>query len=95
MKTVQLFPAFIYFLFLFKPVSAQIVEAIPETLRYQPFIWPSEVPENCPFEHSESFNAVKFLGLKSGYRYGDTWYPSWASNDTLYSPWTDGTTNEA
>jgi hypothetical protein len=57
MKTVQLFPAFIYLLFLLKPVSAQIVEAIPETLRYQPFIWPSEVPENCPFEHSESFNA--------------------------------------
>ncbi len=92
MKTVQLFAAFISLLFLFKPVSAQIVEAIPETLRYQPFIWPSEVPENCPFKHSESFNAVKFLGLKSGYRYGDTWYPSWASNDTLYSPWTDGET---
>ncbi|MBV6647952.1 MAG: hypothetical protein KI790_21000 [Cyclobacteriaceae bacterium] len=28
--------------------------------------------------------------MKSGFRNGDTWYPSWASNDTLYSPWTDG-----
>jgi hypothetical protein len=32
------------------------------------------------------------LGQKSGFYYGDTWYPSWASNDTLYSPWTDGHT---
>ena len=24
--------------------------------------------------------------------YGDTWYPSWASDGNLYSPWTDGTT---
>ena len=24
--------------------------------------------------------------------YGDTWYPSWASDGNMYSPWTDGTT---
>jgi hypothetical protein len=30
--------------------------------------------------------------VKSGFRYGDTWYPAWAGNDILYSPWTDGKT---
>ncbi len=37
---------------------------------------------------------LNFSELKSGYRYGDTWYPTWASNDTLYSPWTDGNTTK-
>ena len=71
---------------------AQLPELKPEVLRYEPFIWPSEVPKDCPFKQSGAFNAVKFLGIKSGYHYGDTWYPTWASNDTLYSPWTDGKT---
>lgn len=72
--------------------NSQNVDAVPEILKYEPFIWPSEIPDDCPFEPSGDFNAIKFLGIKSGYRYGDTWYPSWASNDTLYSPWTDGAT---
>ena len=38
---------------------------------------------------------IGFLGFKSGYHYGDTWYPTWSSNDTLYSPWTDGVTRRA
>jgi len=74
--------------------KSQTVDLSPETLTYEPFIWPSETPEDCPFAQSEAFNGVKFLGLKSGYRYGDTWYPTWASNDTLYSPWTDGNTTK-
>jgi hypothetical protein len=89
MKRIQ---AFLFFtLFVFSAFS-QIPELKPEIFRYEPFIWPSEIPEDCPFKQSEVFNAVKFLGIKSGYRYGDTWYPTWASNDTLYSPWTDGKT---
>ncbi len=64
----------------------------PDTLNFSPFIWPSETPRDCPFPQSKEFNAIKFLGIKSGYHYGDTWFPSWASNDTLYSPWTDGNT---
>jgi len=62
----------------------------PDTLSYDPFIWESEVPADCPFEQSEEWIGIGFSGLKSGYRYGDTWYPSWADNDTLYSPYTDG-----
>jgi hypothetical protein len=64
----------------------------PDILSYTPFVWKSEIPADCPFEQSMYFAGIKFLGLKSGYHYGDTWYPSWASNDTLYSPWTDGIT---
>jgi hypothetical protein len=81
-------------IFIFSVVSvfSQLPDLKPDILIYEPFIWPSEIPEDCPFKQSEAFNAVKFLGIKSGYRYGDTWYPTWASNDTLYSPWTDGKT---
>ena len=72
--------------------NAQIAELKPEILRYEPFTWESETPEDCPFEQSKVLTGIKFLGVKSGYHYGDTWYPTWASNDTLYSPWTDGKT---
>lgn len=70
--------------------EAEEVDLSPEILKYEPFVWPSPVPDDCPFQHSEEFNAIKFLGIKSGYRYGDTWYPTWAEDDKLYSPWTDG-----
>ncbi len=72
--------------------NAQIAELKPEMLKYEPFIWESKTPTDCPFKQSKDFNGIKFLGIKSGYHYGDTWYPSWAENDTLYSPWTDGST---
>jgi hypothetical protein len=74
------------------PLFSQTPELKPEILRFEPFVWPSEVPADCPFKPSETFNGIKFLGIKSGFHYGDTWYPTWASNDTLYSPWTDGKT---
>lgn len=64
----------------------------PQVVRFDPFTWPSEIPQDCPFERSGSFHAIRFLGVKSGFRYGDTWYPTWAENDILYSPWTDGKT---
>lgn len=72
--------------------NSQIPELKPEIFHFEPFVWDSEVPEDCPFEQSNEINGIKFLGIKSGFRYGDTWYPTWASNDTLYSPWTDGKT---
>jgi len=73
-------------------VSAQIVDLKPKVLNYEPFVWQSDTPIDCPFDQSEFLVGIKFLGVKSGYRYGDTWYPTWAENDTLYSPWTDGRT---
>jgi hypothetical protein len=62
----------------------------PDTLIYEPFIWKSEIPYDCPFQKSQLLAGIKFLGVQSGLYCGDTWYPSWASDDKLYSPWTDG-----
>ncbi len=81
------------FIFLSIPMfSIAQIKLKPDTLSFKPFIWKSEIPAGCPFEQSKLFNAIEFLGLKSGFRYGDTWYPSWASDDKMYSPWTDGST---
>ena len=86
----------IFILLIFSGISSksQTVDLSPEILKFEPFVWASAIPADCPFKPSGEFNAVKFLGIKSGYRYGDTWYPTWASNDTLYSPWTDGATTK-
>lgn len=67
-------------------------QTLPDTLKYPPFIWQSAPPKDCPFPSSANIKGIRFLGFKSGFRYGDTWYPSWAADDNLYSPWTDGTT---
>jgi hypothetical protein len=62
----------------------------PDTLRFDQFIWKSEVPADCPFQQSKELTGIKFLGIKSGFHFGDTWYPTWADDGRLYSPWTDG-----
>jgi len=58
----------------------------------QGFDWPSKPPEGCPFEASKALMGIQFTGRHSDYHCGDTWYPSWASDGNLYSPWTDGVT---
>ncbi|MDB4867828.1 MAG: hypothetical protein JWR03_2161, partial [Cohnella sp.] len=62
-------------------------------ITFQPFEWKSEPPEDIPFQQSQAIKGIRFLGRCSDYSAGDTWYPSWASDDALYSPWTDGVTN--
>ena len=57
---------------------------------FKPFVWPSQPPADCPFKASEDIVDVAFLGVHSDYHVADTWYPSWASDGKLYSPWTDG-----
>lgn len=57
------------------------------------FIWKSEVPADCPFEPSKTLTVYRVTGRHSDYRVGDTFYPFWASDGNLYSPWTDGVTN--
>ena len=64
--------------------------ASPQSQTRSPRIWPSEPPEGCPFEQSQDIVGVAFAGLHSDYHVADTWYPSWASDGNLYSPWTDG-----
>ena len=92
MKNLRLFTAFIIMILAGSEAMSQTVDLRPEILNYEPFVWTSETPADCPFPQSAEFTGIKFLGIKSGYRYGDTWYPTWAENDTLYSPWTDGVT---
>ncbi|MBN1505764.1 MAG: hypothetical protein JW955_02905 [Sedimentisphaerales bacterium] len=61
-----------------------------EGQHFKPFIWPSQPPADCPFEPSKDVVGVAFLGVHSDYHFADTWYPSWASDGNLYSPYTDG-----
>ena len=52
------------------------------------------IPENCPFDQSDDFSGIEYgPGFKNYLNEritSDTWYPSWASDGNLYSPWTDG-----
>ncbi len=72
--------------------SAQIQRSLsPEAARYR--LWPSTPPENCPFQSSDSLVGIGFTGNHATYTGADTWYPSWASDGSMYSPWTDGSVN--
>jgi hypothetical protein len=55
--------------------------------------WTSEPPADCPFQPSASITGVEFTGRHAEYTEADTWYPSWAADGNLYSPWTDGEVN--
>lgn len=92
MKKFKFVQIFILLVFIIGSANSQTVDLRPEILKFEPFVWASELPADCPFIQSDEFTGIKFLGIKSGYHYGDTWYPSWAENDTMYSPWTDGRT---
>jgi len=61
----------------------------PQTV-FAPFAWKSEPPADCPFAPSKTITGIEFLGVHSDYHFADTWYPSWAADGNLYSPWTDG-----
>jgi hypothetical protein len=58
--------------------------------QYAPFMWPDQTPTGCPFEKSTSVTGLAFLGYHTDFYFADTWYPTWASDDKLYSPFTDG-----
>lgn len=55
--------------------------------------WPSQPPPGCPFPASTSLVGLGFTGRHAEYTGADTWYPYWAADGNLYSPWTDGTVN--
>jgi hypothetical protein len=71
------------------PVLAQAAPAEYKPT-FEPFIWKSEAPADCPFENSHELTRIRFLGVHRSFPFGDTWYPSWAADNNLYSPWTDG-----
>ena len=56
-------------------------------------VWLSTPPASCPFKDSEQLSGVGFTGRHAEYTGADTWYPSWAEDGNLYSPWTDGNVN--
>ena len=56
-------------------------------------IWPSRPPKDCPFPRSATLAGIGFTGRHAEYTGADTWYPSWAADGNLYSPWTDGNVN--
>ena len=60
---------------------------------FQPFVWPNEPPAGIPFQRSKLFTQVEFTGRYATYESADTWYPSWASDGNIYTPWTDGHVN--
>jgi hypothetical protein len=70
-------------------LSAIAAEGPPKRM-FEPFIWKSATPADCPFLPSSTLTGILFKGVHSDYRFADTWYPSWASDGNLYSPWTDG-----
>ncbi|WP_157503415.1 hypothetical protein [Flavobacterium gilvum] len=58
------------------------------------FTWPESSKPDLPFEHSKKIKGIQFTGRFANYTKADTWYPSWASDGNLYSPWTDGSVAE-
>jgi hypothetical protein len=77
------------------PVSGLLAASNKTAPEQRPrgFVWASPLPANCPFEKSPNLTGVFFTGRHSNSGGGDTWYPSWASDGNLYSPWTDGKRN--
>jgi hypothetical protein len=73
--------------------SVALAEPAKSAAESAGFLWKSQVPEDCPVEPSKTLTGVFITGRHSDYRCGDTFYPSWASDGNLYSPWTDGKTD--
>ena len=57
---------------------------------FEPFVWPSTPPVDAPFAPSAVFSSVEFAGEYAAYEGADTWYPSWARDGSMVTPWTDG-----
>jgi hypothetical protein len=53
-------------------------------------VWPSKPPPDCPFAQSHTIRGIAFTGRTTRYAGCDTWFPSWASDDNLYSTYADG-----
>ena len=71
--------------------SAQEHSDVPEKAGLK--VWPSQPPAGIPFAQSTEMTGIAFTGRYAQYGHADTWYPSWATNGNLYSPWTDGEVN--
>lgn len=52
--------------------------------------WDQEAPREAPFQASPTFSGLRMSGPLATYTVADTWYPTWAADDDLYTPFTDG-----
>ena len=52
--------------------------------------WNQQAPRDTPFAASPFQIGMKQVGGFATYTIADTWYPSWGTDDNLYSPFTDG-----
>lgn len=71
-------------------MEMRVIDAPESQSKDAPRIWPSRPPAGCPFAPSDAFNRFGFTGQHKEYQSADTWYPCWAADNKLYSPWTDG-----
>ena len=78
------------FLLIFCLLSFSLFAQEKREINFEPFIWQSDLPDDCPFEESDDIVGIMFTGQSSDYELADTWYFSWASDNKLYSPFTDG-----
>jgi autotransporter-associated beta strand protein len=56
-------------------------------------VWPSPPPPDNPFAQSADIAGIGISERRRNYTAADTWYPTWASNGKMYSPFTDGSVN--
>jgi hypothetical protein len=52
--------------------------------------WQIDTPKEAPVPDSDDIAGIAFTGEYERYTDADTWYPSWAEDGNLYSPYTDG-----
>jgi hypothetical protein len=88
MQILKLYTTIILFCLLNKAYG-QSIDTVWKSIEYNPSEFKNSIPANCPIGINKDLK-VLFTGRFVNYSNADTWYPSWASNDTLYSPWTDG-----
>jgi len=81
---------FIGVLFINQNVWAQESIVTYKPAPWLPTIWKSEPPAGCPFKPSKEISGIAFTRKYVSYTDADTFYPSWASDDKMYSGWTDG-----
>ena len=69
------------------PAKTRVIKLWPRYVKLDPTI-------KLTSPHSAEIVDIGFTGRFMTYEHADTWYPSWASDGALYSPWTDGRVGE-
>lgn len=94
MKTMKMRGPMCLLVALVLPLPAFADERLVDAPPPKPYsVWPSTPPQGCPFAPDDTVRGVGFTGRHAEYTGADTWYPSWAADGNLYSPWTDGNVN--